>query len=194
MRIIGGKYRGRKLLDCSHLKLRPTTDSNRESLFNLLSASRKITDTGFDLTKSDVLDVFCGSGAISLEALSRGAKSALLIDKNFQHLRIAKENAAAFGEKNIEFIQADLNFSLPSAKRQFNLIYIDPPYAENIYQSTVEKLLQASWIADQALIVIERAELCKNQNLKLSTNFLPVDSRKYGKTIFDFFFYSREKS
>ena len=94
MRIIAGKYRGRKLTESLHLKdLRPTTDTNRENLFNILYSSKELKQIGFELTNCNLLDVFCGTAAISFEALSRNAQSATLIDTNRQHLAIAKSNA-----------------------------------------------------------------------------------------------------
>jgi 16S rRNA (guanine966-N2)-methyltransferase len=185
MRIIAGKNRGRNLIDCKKLKsLRPTTDNNRENLFNIINFSKAIKEIGFELQNTDLLDVFCGSGSISFEALSRGIKSASLIDNNFTHLAIAKENAELLKEKNIEFIQTDILKPLFSAKKQFDFIYIDPPYSENMALKALENIESSGWIKNNALIVIEHALDEKMDFDKDKFRFL--DMRKYGITTFTF--------
>jgi 16S rRNA (guanine966-N2)-methyltransferase len=188
MRIIAGKNRGRNLADCKKLKsLRPTTDNNRENLFNIISFSKIIKEINFELQNTDLLDVFCGSGAISFEALSRGVKSATLIDNNFLHLEIAKENAKILKEQNIQFHQTDILKPLFSSKKQFDFIYIDPPYSENIALKALENLDVSGWIKKNALIVIEHAIDEKMDFDKNKFEFL--DQRKYGISIFTFLKY-----
>lgn len=185
MRIIAGKYRGRNLIDSKKLKnLRPTTDNNRENLFNLLSFSKPSQEIGFELQNSNLLDAFCGTGAVSFEALSRGAKSAVLIDNNFSHLEIAKANAKNLNENNVEFYQADLLRPLFTLKKQFNFIYIDPPYSENMVLKALENIESANLIKKNALIVIEHS-LEEKMDFD-HKKFRPLDKRKYGITIFTF--------
>lgn len=191
MRIIAGKHRGRKLVDCSKLKdLRPTTDRNREALFNILNSSRVLREIGFELNGTNVLDVFCGSGAISFEALSRGAKLAGLIDKNAKHLEIAKENAKILKETNIEFFQSDLERPIFAAKKSYNLIFLDPPYAQNLINNSLNNLTKAGWIEDKALIVLESNQ---DEEIKLDEkNFKFLDKRDYDKTVFTFLQFNKD--
>lgn len=186
MRIIAGKYRGKKLVDAKHLNnLRPTTDSNRENLFNILSSSKLIKETGLELQNCNLLDAFCGTGAISFEALSRGAKSATLIENNGEHLNLAKENAAILKESNLKYFCFDLSKSIPLSKKQHNLIFIDPPYSKNLALIAVENLVKSGWVADNALIIIEHSF---SENLQPTQNKLFfLQQRKYKDTIFSFY-------
>ncbi len=117
MRIICGKHKGRKLLDCYKLKnLRPTTNRNKECLFNLLSSARFLQEIDFKLENCHLLDIFSGSGGVSFEALSRGIKSATLIDKNLDHINLSKKNAKIINEENnCQFINFDLTKNIFAA-------------------------------------------------------------------------------
>lgn len=183
MRIISGKYRGRKLADSSHLKdLRPTTDANRENLFNILNSSKKIKEAGFELQNCDLLDVFCGTGAVSLEALSRGMKSATLIDNNRKHLEIVQKNSELLNENNLEYFCFDVSKPILRSTKQYNLIFLDPPYSKNLIKSALENLDLAGWIKPEALIIIEHS---KDEMLDLDRNkFVILENRKYGNTLF----------
>jgi 16S rRNA (guanine966-N2)-methyltransferase len=186
MRIITGKHKGRKLTEAKHLKdLRPTTDSNRESLFNILTSSKIIKETGFELQDCDLLDAFCGTGAVSFEALSRGIKSATLIDKNRDHLEIAQDNATILKENNLEYFCFDLTRKNPKAKKEHTLIFIDPPYSKNLAAPAFENLLNTGWIANNALIIIEHSF---QENLQpIAEKLKLLEQRKYKETIFSFY-------
>lgn len=190
MRIISGKYRGRVLVDSSKLNdLRPTTDRNRENLFNILASSRVLKEINFDLNDADLLDLFCGSGAVSFEALSRGVKSATLIDNNAKHLQIAKQNAEMLKEINISFFQNDLSKPLFSSSKKYNFIFIDPPYCQDLIDKTLDNLVKANWIEDGALIVIEHS----NQELiNFDECFKLLDQRHYGISTFTFLHFSKK--
>jgi 16S rRNA (guanine966-N2)-methyltransferase len=183
MRIIAGKHKGRKLTDSSYLKsLRPTTDSNRENLFNILTSSKKIKETNFELQNCNFLDVFCGTGAVSLEALSRGSQFATLIDINRQHLQIAQQNADLLGENNLEYFCFDASKPLVKSIKTHNLVFLDPPYQKNLIKTTLENLEASNWIAQGALIVIEHS---KKEVVDLDEDkFLILEERKYGNSIF----------
>lgn len=185
MRIIAGKYKGRKLIESSHFKdLRPTSDKNRENLFNILFSSKKIKETNFDIENCDFLDVFAGSGAVAFEALSRGAKSATLIDKNRDHLNLAKENSQILDAQNIEYFTFDLSRKIPSFGKSYNLIFIDPPYDKNLAAISLQNLLDSGWIANNAIIVVEHSDKEKLENI--SENFEILEERKYKDTVFTF--------
>ena len=186
MRIIAGKHRGRILLDTKHLKdLRPTTDFNRENLFNILNSSKNIKNTGFDLKNCHILDVFCGTGAIALEAISRGAKSAALIDNNNIHLETAKTNVQILKENNLEYFCFDLKRTIPKPIKKYNLIFIDPPYSKNLAAVAFNNLNNNGWIDSNALIVIEHSKIENLQSLTNKLNLL--EQRKYKESIFSFF-------
>ena len=188
MRIISGKYKNRKLLDCKKLKdLRPTTDKNRESLFNILNSAKFLQDINFDLTKSDLLDVFSGSGSISFEALSRGVRSVTLIDKNREHLELSKQNAKILNEEaKCNFIIFDLSKPIFKSDRNYNLIFIDPPYASNLILSSIKNLITANFIKKKAIIIIEHSTH-EEINPKELEDLKFLAERRYSKTIFSFF-------
>lgn len=182
MRIVAGKFKGKKLAESSHLKaLRPTSDRNREALFNILFSAKFIKEINFSLEDANILDLCCGTGAVAFEALSRGAKSVLLIDKNSQHLEIAKQNAQILGVENqTKFLLCDAE-KLPNATSIYQLAYIDPPYKYNASE-LIKNLIAKNWLDKNSLIVIETAEINFAENsLRL------LDRRKYGKTHFSFY-------
>lgn len=181
MRITGGNLRGRKLLETKRDgDLRPTTDRNREALFNILNSGKFLQEIEFELNGAKVLDLCCGTGAVSFEALSRGAKQAFLLDKEQNHLKLAKENAEKL--KIIDQCQ----FSLYDAqkpilfKEKFDLIFIDPPYKFKI-DKIIRRVLESEICHKNTLIAVESD---KEQNFDDLTH---LDSRKYGITHFDFF-------
>ncbi len=179
MRIIAGKFRGRNLVKSDHLKsLRPTTDKNREALFNILSSSSRLKFDG-----AEILDICCGTGAVAFEALSRGARFATLIDNSRTHLEIAQKNSLILkAEKDVEIICADAK-KLPKNEKFFDLIFIDPPYKED-YRAIIENLLEKNWIKKNSLIVVEFESTSEpdfsDKSLKL------LDLRRYGRTSFAF--------
>lgn len=182
MRIISGKFKGRKLADSSHLKgLRPTTDMNREALFNILQSGKFIKQINFSLQDAVILDICCGTGAVAFEALSRGAKSAYLVDINSKHLEIAKENAKILNvEDQVKFSLADAA-NLSQAKEKFDLVYIDPPYADNA-SDIIKNLVEKNWIDENSLVIIESSDSNYGEN-----SLALLDQRKYGRTYFSFF-------
>ncbi len=182
MRIVTGKFKGKKLTESSFLKgLRPTSDKNREALFNILFSAKFIREINFSLEGADVLDLCCGTGAVAFEALSRGAKSVLLVDKNSQHLEIAKKNAQILGVENqTKFLLCDAE-KLPNATFAYRLVYIDPPYAYNPLE-LIKNLIARNWLDKNSLIAVETAEVDFEEN----TLHL-LDRRRYGKTHFSFY-------
>ena len=186
MRIIAGKHRGRKLLEGKDFRgLRPTSDKNRENLFNILLSSPKIKQAGFEISNCNFLDVFSGTGAVALEALSRGFKSASLVDNNRDHLNLAKDNAEILGENNLEYFCIDVSRSIFKNHQQYNLIFIDPPYNKNLAAIATQNLLNAGWISDKAFIVIEHFI---GEKLDLTDHRLRLlEQRKYKDTVFSFY-------
>lgn len=187
MRIIAGKFRGKNLVSSNHLQnLRPTTDKNREALFNILTSGKITKDFGFTISNCNFLDVCCGTGAVAFEAISRGAKFACLIDKSPVHLEIAKKNINNLGLQNLVEIICSDAANLKQSKTLFDIVFIDPPYADN-YIAIIKNLIEKQWINKKSLIVIE-SKKSDNLSQKLENSGLKaLEDRTYGKTVFGFF-------
>lgn len=148
LRIIGGQWRGRKLTFPEIEGLRPTGDRIRETLFNWLAP---------DIQGARVLDLFAGSGALGLEALSRGAEKAVLIEKHPQaaanllsHLKtLSTENAKIHSMDAVQFLQQG------NSGDQYNLVFIDPPFNADLWQTVAELLNQSQWLTADAQIYVE---------------------------------------
>lgn len=191
MRIITGKFRGRNLLKSDHLKsLRPTTDKNREALFNILSfgkfskglAKGLAKGLDFKLIDSKILDLCCGSGSIGFEALSRGAKFVTFIDNNREHLELVKKNAELLKvESDAEIICADAR-NLLANKNEFDLIFLDPPYSEDSLP-IIKNLLEKNFIHEKTLLVVE---MKSGKEPKSFSPLTLLETRKYGSTSFNF--------
>jgi 16S rRNA (guanine966-N2)-methyltransferase len=150
LRIIGGLWRGRKLGFPSIEGLRPTGDRIRETLFNWLAP---------DINGARCLDLFAGSGALGLEALSRGAASSLLIERDSQAAKQLKANLELLKAEGGEVIQMDALaylHSLPSTSTTpFDLVFIDPPFQLNLWQAVIDLLEQRQLLSEGAAIYIE---------------------------------------
>lgn len=150
VRIIGGEWRRRKLAFAGLPGLRPTPDRVRETLFNWLQ---------FDLPGAQVLDLYAGSGALGFEALSRGARRAVLIEsaaRAFGDLRRSKELLSA---DRAELIQSDaLAYLQNSPASPFQVVFIDPPFQADLYTDTFESLIGRGWVEAESLIYVEAAE------------------------------------
>lgn len=175
MRIIGGTYKGKQIIAPKNLPVRPTTDFAKEGLFNILN--NKVDFEGLS-----VLDLFCGTGNISLEFASRGAQKIYAIDKHSPCLYFVKDTAKALKLSSIITDRADVFKYLEKSHSTFDVIFADPPYElENIAQIhdlvfTHKLLNEGGWL------IIEhgqRTDLSANQNY--------VETRKYGNVHFSFF-------
>jgi len=152
MRIIAGKFRGRRLISPRDATIRPTTDRLRESIFNVL-AHRLGTFEG-----TRVADIFAGTGAFGLEAASRGAAFITFIEKHRQSLELIRQNLDQFDIKDkADILIADAR-NLPNASNPYNVIFMDPPYGKGLAEPTLQSLISANWIAPTGLVIVERAE------------------------------------
>lgn len=202
MRIVAGKFKGRSLAKSDHLKtLRPTTDKNREALFNILTSAKFVKEIGFEIAGAKFLDVCCGSGAVGFEALSRGAKSVIFIDNNLTHLELVKKNCEILQTQDCsKIMRADVKNVkkfLPKNYEFFDLVFIDPPYEEE-YEAIINNLVESGWIAKNStqknsLIVVEFKTNHEFKNF-LSQNFKLLDLRSWGKTAFGFFIINTNNS
>jgi 16S rRNA (guanine966-N2)-methyltransferase len=177
MRIISGKYKGRKLISPQNGSIRPTSDKVRESIFNILEHK-----FGVDFTNARVCDVFAGSGAIGIEAISRGAQLVHFIEQSKDAIDLIHQNGKSLA---IDITSFRMDATQPNkANQPYSMIFMDPPYDKGLATKAINSMLDNSWIANNALIVIE--ELIKVE-LKLPTEFTFLDKRAYGKTAVSFY-------
>lgn len=183
VRIIAGKHRGRSLNVPETADIRPTGSRTREAIFNILLHGHFDGGVASPLIGQHVLDVFCGSGAFALEALSRGAKRATCIDKSRESLRIAAENAAKLGETaQVHCLLSDaaqLPKALPTAHDKATLALLDPPYHTALGEAALTALAAQGWLERGAICVLELAE---KQAFTLPASFTLHSERHYGNT------------
>ncbi len=177
MRIIGGKYRSRVLAEFAGESVRPTSDRVKESLFNILFLR---------LQGARVLDLFTGSGALGLESLSRGAKEVVFNDLSKDSLAILKKNLAALkigiGEE-AKLSQADFTACLSTARGEFDIIFIDPPYRMDYGERALKVIADRGLLSEKGVAVYERDRPFEGEIAGLRKS----DERKYGKTYLTFF-------
>ncbi len=149
MKIISGSVRGKTLFTLEGINTRPTTSRVKESIFNIAQ---------FYIQDANVLDLFAGSGQMSLEAISRGAKNAVLVDNNKNAVKIIEKNIKVCGfEKNTSLITRDYIDFLKSTKEKFDIIFLDPPYGGEITQKTLNLLYSFDILSKNGIIICESA-------------------------------------
>lgn len=177
MRIIGGEYKGRKLAEFAGESVRPTSDRAREALFNIFA---------YRIHGARVLDLFCGSGALGIESLSRGAREVTFNDISKDSLAILKKNLSALkislGER-AKLFNYDFATCLECVKGEFDFIFLDPPYKMDYGKKALEKIVQNGLLSENGVAVLERDEPFKETLLGLEK----FDERRYGKAHFTFF-------
>jgi 16S rRNA (guanine966-N2)-methyltransferase len=179
MRIVGGANRGLRLAQVgagdAAAHLRPTSDRVREAIFNLLEGGR----VGDPVAGARVLDLFAGTGALSLEALSRGAAEALLVEDGRAAQRLIRDNLARAGrEGQARLLPQDATALPPNAEAPFTLAFLDPPYGKGMGQQALAAALEGGWLAPGALVVWEEAApMMPRPGLAL------LDRRTYGGTV-----------
>lgn len=149
MRVISGDWRGRKLLAPKGELTRPTADRTRETLFNMLTSRLG----AFDGLK--VADLFAGSGALGLEALSRGAAHCLFVEQDSEALNAIRANIAALGARDRSEVRAGSVLALPAAKAPFDLILLDPPYGTGAGAVALDRLHRLGWIGPASWVALE---------------------------------------
>ena len=177
MRIVGGSLKGRKLEAPENDEIRPTPDRVRESVFNMLA--HKFDD---DVVRgARVLDLFAGTGANGIEALSRGASFALFVDTGTQSRGITRTNIMNLGLQGISKLWrrdvTDMGRCAPMAP--FDLVFLDPPYGKGLGEQALASLVAGAWLRESAVIVLEEA---KASTVSLTERFKIVDERSYGQT------------
>ena len=176
MRIVSGSHRGRRLFARPGETVRPTSDRAREALFNILSHGQ-FAAGGATIAGTAVLDAFAGTGALGLEALSRGAASAVFIERDPEALAALRKNVVALGETTRAQILAGDATRPPRATVSCGLAFLDPPYRSGLAAPALAALTSAGWFAARALIVVE---IATRERLAIPAGFTPLDERVYG--------------
>ena len=174
-RIVGGLARGRHLA-VPPRGTRPTSDRAREGLFNSLRAE-------LDLAGARMLDLYAGSGAVGLEALSRGAAAAVFVESDRRAAAVLAENVTALGlpGATIRRLSAESYLSAAGADEPFDLVFADPPYAVSAgsVSSMLQLLVDHEWLAAEAVVVLERA--ARDVDLGWPCEIKPIKHRRYGE-------------
>ena len=179
MRITAGKFGGRALTAPRNERVRPTSDKVRQAIFNILE--HKDFGFGFKLEGARVVDLFAGTGALGLEALSRSAKYALFIDNSAESRGLIRQNVEAFGLTGASKIwrrDAGALGALDTLS-PFDVAFLDPPYRQNLIPKALEGLRDGGWLVRPALAVAEAAE---EEDIPPTDGFVLLDERTYGDT------------
>ena len=176
MRIVSGKYKGRKVNAPKSLPVRPTTDMAKEALFNILN-----NEYYFD--EITVLDLFSGIGSISLEFASRGTKSIMSVDNHYGCVKFLSKIADEF-EANIQTIKSDVYKFLGNTNQQFDVIFADPPYhfPQEQFEKVYNLIFDNNLLHKNGLLIIEHSKKTDLSNLKYYDK-----SKRYGGNYFSFF-------
>ena len=181
MRIIAGKHKGRRieLPKEAAQSVRPTSDFARQAIFNILTHGRHGLN-GHSFEGIQVLDVFCGTGAFGLEALSRGAAHVTFVDSAREALAAARHNAERIGELGqADFLLANAA-KLGKSSRAYDVVFLDPPYFSGLIGPTLEALKAGGWLAPGATLITEHDA---KETLALPQGFSPLDERRYGRAV-----------
>ena len=171
MRIIAGKYKGKKLAEFELNSTRPTSDLMREAMFDKI---------GLNIVDSVFLDLFSGTGACGIEALSRNAKECYFVDKNKDAIKIIKKNLQSIGKNDENVFYNDFENVLNIfAKKQikFDIVFLDPPYASDYAEKAIQILLKNQLLNDGYIIVWEHDD---TKNDYIGNAFIDAKTKKYG--------------
>lgn len=175
MRVISGKSRGKKLVSLEGDNTRPTLDRVKEALFNKIQ---------FCVQDAVVLDLFAGTGALGVEALSRGAKEVVFCDKVKEAIKVIKQNVTNTNnlDKSI-IINKDYNAVLEDMSKlhkKFDIIFLDPPYKTNLVNESLQKIIMSNLLTEDGIIIIETDDINKEKEILDLEEIEIFDKRKYG--------------
>ncbi len=181
MRIISGKYKGRRLQAPKKLPVRPTTDMAKEALFNILR-------TNFNLTELNVLDLFSGTGNISYEFASRGTENIIAVDADYGCVSYIKKVSTEF-EFPIQVLKSDVYAFLSKNKTTFDIIFADPPYniGQDKFEAIPQLVFENSILEEDGMLIIEHSKHTKLDHLAHFSY-----AKSYGGNTFSFFEYLEE--
>ncbi len=171
MRIISGSYKGKKLKTLAGLATRPTSDRAKESVFNILNKY-------IDWQGCHVMDVFAGSGALGIEALSRGAEDCVFVEKNKDAVSVIKYNIQSLSLQNKSKFVFDYLFLKKIDEYKIDVAFIDPPYNKGLVVDALAVLSEKSILNKDAIIIVECE---KDEKIDISDSFSVLDTRIYGK-------------
>ena len=180
VRIVGGEFRGRPLATPRDATIRPTTDRTREALFNVLA--HRFPER---LEGARVLDLFAGTGALGLEALSRGAASCVFIEESAEGRGLIRTNVEAFGlQGRTKIFRRDAtSLGAAGTMAPFGLVFADPPYGKGLGERALASALAGAWLTQDALCVVEETAAAA---FDPGPGFTVLDERSYGETIIRF--------
>jgi len=176
MRVIGGRHRGRPLVAPPGDAVRPTSDRAREALFNILSHG-DFAAAGLPFAGGNVVDAFAGTGALGIEALSRGAARAAFIETDRAALAALRNNIAALDEEDSAQIIAGDATRPPRAPAACAVAFLDPPYRSGLAGAALSALSAAGWLTRRALAIVETAA---GEPFSAPEGFTVIDERVYG--------------
>jgi len=158
MRIISGTKKGHNLIAPRSKIARPMTDKNRETIFNIILHSKELADCGFNLNKAIVLDLFAGTGAFAFEAVSRGAKEAILVENDQYMIDIIFKNVEKLKlHTDISLISKDATSIKPEdIEKNIDLVFLDPPYEKKLEFKAIKNLLKKKILKPKKIIVVEQ--------------------------------------
>lgn len=147
MRVISGKYRGKKLFATDDVTIRPTLDRVKETLFNIIQ---------FDVRSAKVLDLFAGSGALGIECISRGASEVVFVDNDTKSLSVLKKNLDLLKDEPYIVYENDYLYALKMLQgKKFDIIFVDPPYDKGLYVSALTKISELKLLSENGKIICE---------------------------------------
>ncbi len=168
MRVTAGKFKGCVLIENKFEHIRPTADMVKQALFNKLA---------FVVPEAKVLDLFCGTGALGIEAISRGANEVVFADKDSRSIALTKSNLEKLGIKDARLIKLPYDKVIDKLKEErFDIIILDPPYKSGIYEDVIKLIAENGLLNDEGMIVCEHE---KRDNFNYSP-FKVVDEKRYG--------------
>lgn len=170
MRIIAGNRKGHKLKEFEGMNIRPTTDRVKESMFNLIQDF---------IPGSNILDLFAGTGALSFEALSRGAKYAVCTDLDVNSVKIIKKNADELQFDNIEILNQDAMRFIKNSNSCFSVIFLDPPYNKGFIKPVIEAVLENELLEMDGIIVLESDNSDEHSEI---SGLDIIKQKRYGRT------------
>ena len=179
MRVIGGKFKGLKLMPPNDLGIRPTSDRLKEALFSILDSKKY----NINIHNSSVIDICSGTGALGIEALSRGAKEVCFIDKDIKSIRIIQKNTSKLNINHedkifIKIIKDEVTEALQKIDSIYDIVLIDPPYNTNIINETLQDLKNYNLIKTHSYIFAESS----NAEIFDFNGYELLDTKKYGKS------------
>lgn len=175
MRIISGTHKGRKISPDKNFKARPTTDFAKENIFNVIS-------NWYDIDDLEVLDLFSGTGGISYEFASRGAKLVISIEMNASHQSFIRKTIQELGLKNIISLRSDVFKYTKSCKNNFNMIFADPPYDLENIDSIPDAIFNNNLLQDNGCLIVEHSD-----RTNFSQHPMFIEQRVYGSVNFSIF-------